>query len=251
VIYDIDDMIYVKAPNSPNPRVAWLKGKTKPIYMFKKADYVLTSTPAIEEFARTFNHHVINIPVTVNTDKYIPRDNYHAEKIVLGWTGSVSTAPYLHLLDGVLQQLSKRHSFKLLVMGDQSFRVEGVEVEAIPWKEEYETSTIRQFDIGLYPLPVDSWVHGKGGGKALQYMAAGVPTVATAVGANFKIIEHGLSGFLVKTDEEWIACIEALIKDEQLRKRIGQKGVDVVRQRFSVHANKEVYLSVLRESVTS
>ena len=249
VIYDIDDMIYVKAPNSPNPRVGWLKGKTKPIYMFKKADYVLTSTPAIEEFAKTFNARVINIPVTVNTDKYIPKDDYHSDKIILGWSGSVSTSPYLHLLDGMLQKLRQKFDFKLLVMGDENFRIEGVETEAIPWKEEYEISTIRKFDIGLYPLPVDSWVHGKGGGKALQYMAAGVPTVATGVGANFKIIEHGVSGFLVKTDDEWIECLGKLITDEQLRKRIGQKGIEVVRERFSVHANKEVYLSVLRQSV--
>lgn len=249
VIYDIDDMIYVKAPNSPNPRVAWLKGKTKPIYMFKNADYVLTSTPAIEEFAKKYNKNVINIPVTVNTDKYTPKDRYDSEKIILGWSGSVSTSPYLHLLDPVLLELRKKYDYKLLVMGDENFRIEGLDIEAIPWKEEYEVSTIRRFDIGLYPLPVDSWVHGKGGGKALQYMAAGVPTVATAVGANFKIIEQGVSGFLVKTDDEWLACLEKLMNDEMLRKQIGQKGVQVVREHFSVHANKEVYLSVLRSSL--
>jgi glycosyltransferase involved in cell wall biosynthesis len=248
VVYDIDDMIYLTPPNSPNPAINWLKGKGKPIYLFKKSDYVLTSTPAIEEYARKFNERVINVPITISTEKYIPRDQYHADKVVVGWSGSVSTSPYLHLLDNVLLELRKRFDFKLLVMGDPSFNIEGLEIEAIPWKEEYEVSTIRRFDIGLYPLPADSWVHGKGGGKALQYMAAGVPTVATAIGANFKIIEHGVSGYLVKTDEEWLSCLEQLITNEQLRAQIGRKGVEVVEEKFSVRANKEVYLSVLRDA---
>lgn len=249
IIYDIDDMIYLKAPHSPNPGVAWLKGKTKPIFLFKKADYVLTSTPAIEEYAKRFNDKVINIPVTIDTVKYTPKEKYDTEKITLGWSGSVSTSPYLHLLDNMLLELHKKHDFKLFVMGDPNFKIEGLEIEAIPWKEEYEVSTIRRFDIGLYPLPHDNWVHGKGGGKALQYMAAGVPTVATAVGANFKIIENGVSGYLVKMDEEWLDRIEKLMESETLRKQIGQKGAKIVQDHFSVHANKEVYLSVLREAL--
>src|SRR6202008_3371791 len=107
-------------------------------------------------------------------------------------------------------------NFKLLVMGDENFKMDGIDIEALAWKEEYETSTIKRFDIGLFPLPEDSWVHGKGGGKALQYMAAGVPTVAQAVGMNFKIIENGVSGFLANTEEEWLSAIKKLVGEESL-----------------------------------
>ncbi len=245
VIYDIDDMIYITPPNSPNPAINWLKGKTKPIYLFRNANCVLTSTPAIEEYAKKFNDRVISVPITIDTDKYIPKDRYDTPKLTLGWSGSVSTSPYLHLLDRVLLELRKKYDFKLLVMGDPNFTIEGLEIEAIPWKEEYEVSTIRRFDIGLYPLPRDSWVQGKGGGKALQYMAAGVPTVATAIGTNFTIVEHGVSGFLVNTDKEWIDCIGEFIESEMLRKQIGQTGTRVVEEKFSVRTNKQIYLSVL------
>ena len=81
-------------------------------------------------------------------------------------------------------------------MGDENFKIDGVEVEAIPWKESYEIEVIKKFDIGLYPLPDEPWVYGKSGLKALQYMAAGVPTIATAIGTNFRIIENGVDGFL-------------------------------------------------------
>ena len=78
-------------------------------------------------------------------------------------------------------------------------------------------------------------------------MAAGIPTIATAIGTNFRIIENGVNGFLVKTDDEWLDCIMSLAGNENLREQIGKKGAKVVEERFSVHANKEVYLSVLRK----
>lgn len=249
LVYDIDDMIYLDTTKSKaNPLISDLKGKNKPIYLFKKSDAVLTSTPAIEEFASTLTNKVVQIPITIDTDLYSPKKKYITDtKLIIGWTGSLSTSPYLHLLDAVLQQLTKEYDFLLLVMGDPDFRLDGVDVKAIPWQAEYEVDVIRSFDIGLYPLPEEQWVHGKGGGKALQYMSLGVPTVATAIGANFKIITNEANGFLVNTDEEWKTILSRLMVDAGLRESIGQKAVETVKEKFSVLANKEKYLSLLQK----
>ena len=248
-IYDIDDMIYLKEHKSKaNPLISALKGKSKPIYLFRKSDYVLTSTDAIADFAEQMNSKVIRIPISVNTGIYTPKTVYETKekKLVLGWTGSFTTAPYLHLLDNILRTLAKEVDFKLLVMGDESFTLDGVEVKAIPWKAEYEVSVIRDFDIGLYPMPNnDLFATGKGGGKALQYMSLGVPTVATALGPNYKIITHGQDGFLVQHEDEWICTLKQLIHDSALRKKIGQAGVRTIEEKFSVNANKEKYIKVL------
>ncbi|KAK6020009.1 hypothetical protein OSTOST_14343 [Ostertagia ostertagi] len=155
----------------------------------------------------------------------------------------------MHLLDNVLRKLREKIDFKLLIMGDEHFRMEGIDVEAIAWKEEYEVSTIRKFDIGLYPLPDNDWVHGKGGGKALQYMAAGVPVVATAIATNLTIIEDQVSGFLVLTEQEWVDTLYRLMTDQQLRERVGKSGRERVEKHYSVHANAHVYLDVLNETI--
>lgn len=248
-IYDIDDLIFIPK-TGVNQLILKLKGKNKPLFLMKKVDHVITCTPYLDEFVRKYNANTTDISSTINTERYRPRQDYTIQqrKVILGWSGSHTTVKYLYLLTSVFEQLKKEGlPFKILVLGDKAFSIDGIETEALEWKESYELQTINQFDIGLYPLPDEQWVYGKSGLKALQYMAAGIPTIATAIGANFRIIENGVNGFLVKTDEEWVDCIKKLIQDESLRKQIGQNGAKVVEDQFSVHANEAVYLSVLQK----
>ena len=167
--------------------------------------------------------------------------------MVIGWSGSHSTSQYLYLLERVLKKISNAHSVKILVIGDASFNIDGIEIEALPWKESTEVDDLTRIDIGLYPLPDEPWVYGKSGLKALQYMALGIPTVASAVGMNFKVIEDGVSGFLVKNDREWITTITRLIDDPALRARVGEASRSRVLNRYSVKANQTIYLSIFKE----
>ena len=251
VIYDIDDMIYLRENKSKaNAVISNFKGKKKPIFLFKHADHVITCTSFLEEYAKKFNGHVTDIPVSIDTMTYRPKEDYRQKekKIVLGWSGSLSTSPYMHLLDEVLHELRKGTDFKLLVIGDNNFSIPGIDVEALSWTKEKEMSSLQRFDIGLYPLPDEPWIYGKGGGKALQYMSLGIPTVASALGANFTIIENDKNGFLVTSKEQWFNALSALIKDQALRERIGKAGVQTIEKKFSVKANKDKYLAVLSNS---
>ncbi len=146
-----------------------------------------------------------------------------------------------------MKNISDTHSIKILVIGDASFNIDGVNVEALPWRESTEVDDLRRIDIGLYPLPDEPWVYGKSGLKALQYMALGIPTVASAVGMNFKVIEDGVSGFLVKDDHEWITIIERLIDDPDLRARVGEASRLRVLNTYSVKVNQPTYLSIFKE----
>ena len=68
-------------------------------------------------------------------------------------------------------------------------------------------------DIGVYPLPNDNWVLGKSGLKAIQYMAFGIPCVASNVGTTPLIIKDRVNGLLVKSEEEWVDALEELIQE--------------------------------------
>lgn len=248
LIYDIDDLIYLKNTSSKNnSMIGFLKGRQKPLYLMKHADHVVTCTPYLDEFVRRFNSNTTDISSTVDTiHRYQPVNNYQNDHpIVIGWSGSHSTSKYFLLLAGVFKKLALTKNFRLLVMGDASLKIDGLEVKAIPWKEEHEIETLQRFDIGVYPLPDEEWVYGKSGLKAIQYMALGIPTVATAIGTNFRVIENGVSGFLVGPEEEWLIALSNLIENAELRRVIGMNARKKVEQEFSVAANKNTYLQII------
>lgn len=249
LIYDIDDMVFLGHSSDANKLWQNLKGKNKMIYLMKTADHVITCTPKLDEFVKKYNHNTTDISSTVDTEnRYIPVNQYKNDhQIVLGWSGSHSTSKYLYLLSDVLIELSKTHDFKLIVMGDKSFHIEGVNIEAYDWAEHIEISTLQKFDIGLYPLPDEEWVYGKSGLKAIQYMALGIPTIATAIGANFRVIENQVSGFLIppSNHNEWKKVIEKLIMDPLHREKIGAAAKKKIDQEYSLKANRHKYLSII------
>jgi L-malate glycosyltransferase len=252
MIYDIDDLVFLNPPSSTNPLIHYLRSPKNHISLMQSADHIITCTPYLDSFVRKYNRNTTDISSTINTSLYRPKEDYTVrDKFIIGWSGSHSTSKYLHLLDDVFRELAKTYSFKLLVMGDASFSLKGVEVEAIPWKEEYEIDVIRRFDIGVYPLPDEKWVLGKSGLKALQYMASGVPTVATSIGTIFRIIKNGENGLLANTKEEWIAALSCLMETESLRQQLGREGAQTVEQCYSINANKKVYLSILDRVLAS
>jgi glycosyltransferase involved in cell wall biosynthesis len=252
VIYDIDDLVFLNPPSSSNPFVHYLRSSRNHISLMKSANHVITCTPYLDQFVRKYNQNTTDISSTINTKHYKPRIDYSVKgKFTIGWSGSHTTSKYLHLLDNVFKDLSQDYDFTLLVMGDSDFKLPGVNVEALPWKEEYEVDVISRFEIGVYPLPDEQWVYGKSGLKALQYMALGIPTIATGLGTIFRIIKDRENGFLVNSDQEWKGRIVELIKNQSLRKEIGKKAAKTVEESYSVNATKDTYLSILHHLTSS
>lgn len=253
IIYDIDDLIYLKNNSENNSLISLLKGRKKPIYLMKISRHVIVCTPLLEKFAFRYNHAVTDISSTINTSTYTPKNDYNIKnELVIGWSGSHSTSKYLYLLKNVLRELTNEINFRLYVIGDKDFNIDGINVEAVEWNANSEVEDLRKIDIGLYPLPDEEWVYGKSGLKALQYMALGIPTIATAIGANFRVIEDGYSGFLIPPgdDQIWKEIIIKLYCNFELRKRIGQKARDRVVRLYSIDSNKEKYLSAFRAVIS-
>lgn len=65
-------------------------------------------------------------------------------------------------------------------------------------------------------------------------MACGLPVVASPVGVNSTIVEHGVTGFLASTDEEWRTSIARLLSDPDLRRRMGAAGRQKVERSYSL-----------------
>lgn len=249
VVFDMEDMAFMAHTSKANKWVSKLKGTGKYIYLMKKARYVITSAPGLTDFVKKYNNNVNHITATFNTDRFLPVSSYQKKEVTtIGWTGSHSTMPYLHLLDNVFKKLAKLRSIKVLAISNSTYTCDGVEVENIPWKEDSEISDLHRIDIGVYPVPKEPWVLGKSGCKAITYMSVGVPSVSTAYGnVVTTVVDNNVNGFLADTEEDWLNYLTKLIDDVNLRKQIGEQGRAKAVAEFSVKANTKKYLDIFEQ----
>jgi glycosyltransferase involved in cell wall biosynthesis len=150
-------------------------------------------------------------------------------------------------LSPVLRDLQREHGVRLRVIGDETFGIEGAEVEALPWREHTELEDLRQIDIGIMPLPDNQWTRGKCGVKPMQYMALGIPAVLSPIGVNRDIARDG-AAVLAETDGDWKEALKQLIVDSAMREQLGRSGRRRMVDEYSVHANVSRYVDALREA---
>jgi len=187
----------------------------------------------------------IIMPTTIDTQHLHNRlKDQHTERLVIGWTGTHSTIVYLEALIPVLEKLEQEMDFTFLVISDREpdFRLNSMVYQ--PWNKVTETDDLLRMNIGLMPLSDDLWSRGKCGFKALQYMALGIPALASPVGVNTEIITHGVDGFLCHTPEDWENSIWQLIKNPAIRSAMGAAARQRVEERYSVQANRRTFLAL-------
>jgi glycosyltransferase involved in cell wall biosynthesis len=122
----------------------------------------------------------------------------------------------------------------------------GITVESVPWTEDTEVESIRACDFGLMPLLDTPWEQGKCGYKLIQYMACGIPVVASKVGVNTEIVQQGVSGFLATSPDDWLAALTQLLEKPDLRVRMGMAGRQRVEQNFCLQKTGPTLAAVLR-----
>ncbi len=116
------------------------------------------------------------------------------------------------------------------------FDREGIKTRFVRWSEVNEVSDLASFDVGLMPMPDTDWTRYKCGLKILQYMAAGIPAVASPVGVNSEIIRHGVNGWLATTTDEWIFVLRQLLSQPNRSVSVIEAARQTVVERFSVQA---------------
>jgi glycosyltransferase involved in cell wall biosynthesis len=250
LIFDVEDNVLIEEGSELNPFVKTLKSKEKTRHLIRSADHVITSSPFLNDFCLKLSQRkqCTYVSSSVDTDLFLPARRYNNEQpITIGWTGTFSSRPYLDLLREVFLKLRDRISFRLRVIGNFPYSLPGIDLEVIQWSKEREVQDLQAIDIGVYPLTLDEWVFGKSGLKAIQYMAFGIPTVATDVGTTPRIIDHMRNGWLVRTENEWLDALETLAKDPALRKSLGEEARRKAVECFSRKAIQGQYLSILED----
>jgi glycosyltransferase involved in cell wall biosynthesis len=247
VIFDIDDLVFLGHASNANSWVSRLKGKNKPIYLMKKANHIITTTPFLINYCKKYSDLVTGIPPTVDETRIYPKEKVRNKKLVIGWSGSHSTLKYLKIIEPSLQRLAQKYEFEFLVFGVDKYEIDNIFTRSVEWSEKIENNIFNEFDIAVYPLELELWSEGKYGGKMIQYFAAGLPMIVSNANDLIpSIVRNHENGILVNNSEtDWYNAFECLIQDIRLRNKIAVNARKTFEFQFSIDSNKNKYLEIL------
>ena len=229
LVFDFDDAIFVRSTGGHSAGKLARFGRT-----LAACDQVWAGNAYLAENAARFNDRVTIIPTAVEAAKYQVSPAKPDSSLDLVWIGSSSTRKHLMTVLPALERAATRvPALRLKIIADFSVDSEVLQTEAVRWTADGEAVGLASSHIGIAPLPDNAFTRGKCGLKILQYMAAGLPVVASPVGVNAELVRADVTGYTAQTDEEWAAAIQRLAADPDLRERQGEEGRRICLQHYT------------------
>ncbi|HLE60790.1 MAG TPA: glycosyltransferase, partial [Thermoanaerobaculaceae bacterium] len=251
-VLDVDDAIMFRKPprhGDPPDQARWRQRRFR--RMVRRCELVVAASQSLASAIASEGARVEVLPTPVQLASYPQATLAGAGPLKLAWIGLGANLRYLTDLAPVLRELaSSAVVAELRVISDRLPQMPGVPCRLVRWSEHTEGAELAACDVGLAPIPDDAWTRGKGAYRCIQYAAAGLPTVASPVGANREVVVPGETGFWATTPAEWRDALLRLGRDLPLRRRQGAAARERARQYDSavvVARYAEFLLQFLRE----
>lgn len=252
-IVDYDDAIFHNYDLSSNIFVRTIM-RDKIDHVMSYATCVIVGNEYLSARAKAAGAQWVElIPTVVDIMRYSPRIDFSSSRPVIGWIGSPSTQDYVvGIKDALVSICNTYHARLLLVGATEKMHTEfnDLDIEILPWSEANEAEFIRKMDIGIMPLPDGPWEKGKCGYKIIQYMASGVPVVASPVGVNVKIVTESKCGILAESLPEWEAALLQLIQSPDQRMTMGRAGRSAVENIYSLQVQAPALMQIFSSSIS-
>ncbi|MFA5863115.1 MAG: glycosyltransferase family 4 protein [Phycisphaerae bacterium] len=245
-VVDYDDAVFHRYEFHPNPLIRFLLHKKIDQVMKHASTVIAGNEYLVQRASQAGAKHVEYLPSVIDLDQYKMAERSDNPIFTIGWIGSPVTSKYLNLIAPALAQVAETGPIRVVLIGSGPVKLEGVPVEVQPWSEETQVDQMRTFDVGIMPLEDKPFERGKCGYKLIQYMACGLPVVASPVGVNTHIVEDGINGFLAQNPSDWIRALMVLKNDAALRKRMGQAGRLKVEKEYCLQVTAPKLVSILK-----
>jgi len=247
-VVDYDDAVFHRYDMHTNPIIrSWL-GRSIDTVMCH-ASTVVVGNDYLAGHARSAGASRIEyLPSVVDINRYSICEKA-AGTFRIGWIGSPITAPYLRLIRDALEQATRKFDVRLVLIG-AGIRdpLPGLAKDILPWSEASEVADIQSFDAGIMPLLDGPFERGKCGYKLIQYMACGLPVIASPVGVNTHIVEPGKTGFLPSSNTDWVQAFAMLSRNVDMRNALGKAGRKKVEQEYSLQMATPRLMEILKQA---
>lgn len=231
LLLDLDDAAFHKYDHHENVGVRFALGKKIDVAM-RQASVVIAGSPYLETRAHSVGAQRVElIPTVVDLRRYPQRIPCSQSPARVVWIGTSHNQRYLDIVAETLGELCREGVIEVMLIGAGNPALPFPYLSQ-PWHEDTEVEALRRCDIGIMPLPDTPFERGKCGYKLIQYMACGLPVVASPVGVNTTLVEPGATGFLAARPSEWRDALLRLARDPALRTRLGERGRGLVEKRY-------------------
>lgn len=242
LVLDVDDGIHLVHPEKFQ-RVAAM------------CDAAIAGNQYLVEVLHPYCSAVHLIPTCVRIAQYPLRELATPTNLIptVGWIGTTHNVAFLSVCAAALRETAREIRFRLLVVATSDERLsevdlEGVDVEFRKWNPAREIDDLHQMDLGLMPLPSDEpWMKFKCGLKLIQYLAVGIPAIASPIGVNAEILSGNTVGRAAENHPQWKASMRELLIDPALRQRLGSAGRELVEKKYSIEANWKLLERILTQ----
>jgi glycosyltransferase involved in cell wall biosynthesis len=245
VVLDLDDAVFEIRPPFDRKGAAarWLWGPQQTLRLLGRADAVIVSTRALAEMLPGDAPEPIVLPTVPDPAAYRLARHRSAGPAAIGWTGSIEGLRYLEPLAGLFERLRRERVAELTVVSSQPWPGAA---RCRTWREDEATTLFADFDIGIMPLADTPYARAKAGFKLLEYMAAGLPVVASPIGVNAELVEISGAGRLAGSGAEWEEALRELAGSVELRRELGARGRAFVESYADLDAQADVLARVLQ-----
>ncbi|MFB2762831.1 glycosyltransferase family 4 protein [Marinobacter shengliensis] len=250
-VVDYDDAVFHNYDRSGSWLIRAFLGKKIDAVMRNAACVVAGNEYLALRARKAGARRIERIPTVVDRERYQSVKPDQRKKPVIGWIGSPSTQRYIVDIRDALKRVCDETGACLLLVGaTDSVREQlpGIPVDVVRWTEESEAALVAQMNVGMMPLEDGPWEKGKCGYKLIQYMACGVPVVASPVGVNVEIVNENHCGQLAESVTEWAEALTGILRSRPRQSELGMAGRKAVEQKYSLQVQAPVLAGILRRA---
>ncbi|HTE89419.1 MAG TPA: glycosyltransferase family 4 protein [Terriglobales bacterium] len=241
LVLDVDDAVWLAQPF----------GAKQMQRTAERADVVVVCNSYLADWFGRFCRRVELVPTPVDGDIFFPIAKPEDSAFIVGWTGTSANFPYLASIRQALAKfLHHAPEARLRIVAENPPADLGLppeRVEFVRWSAANEAAAVQTMDVGIMPLADDAWTRGKCAFKLIQYMACGLPVVASPVGMTAEVLGRGNVGLTARNDAQWLDALIFLYEQRDKAKSLGTAG----RTKFLEHYSRGAATRQLAEIFNS
>ena len=235
VIYECDDDLFTpfssdqlarRAPNAPSA-VQLEAERAACVWVLERCAGVTVSTQYLASVVRRFTAAPVEVvPNAIDAqwfERLVPLGRRTVPGLTIGWAGGHRPGPDFTAMAVAWGRLARRYPrVTFVVQGSQNREiarhVPAHRLHPLPWMTVFDyPHGLLNIDIGCCPLEDRPFNRAKTPIKAWEYALCGAAVVASPT-VYQRVIDHGRSGAVVATADEWEEALSRLVEDEDRRR---------------------------------